>query len=139
MNFGLGEVVQRETKIRRRAFTLPDGDATIATPQDRLAKRNRTIAARYYYWTEIKRRRFDDVMKNSVRLRVLCWRPHHTERTGRPGQAAALAAGATPCRTEAGKAVSGLRVALIKELRFINHPIHFQVIGSALRRGADAS
>lgn len=63
LNFGLGEVVQRETKIRRRAFTLPDGDATIATPQDRLAKRNRTIAARYYYWTEINRRRFDDVMK----------------------------------------------------------------------------
>ena len=63
LNFGLGGVVQRETKIRRRAFTLPSGDATIATPQDRLAKRNRTIAARYYYWTEIKRRRFDDVMK----------------------------------------------------------------------------
>ena len=63
LNFGLGGVVQRETKIRRRAFTLPDGDATIVTPQDRLAKRNRTIAARYYYWTEIKRRRFDDVMK----------------------------------------------------------------------------
>lgn len=62
-NFDLGEVAQRETKIRRRAFTLPSGDATITTPQDRLAKRNRTIAARYYYWTEIKRRRFDDVMK----------------------------------------------------------------------------
>lgn len=63
LNFDLGKVAQRETKIRRRAFTLPDGDATIVTPQDRLAKRNRTIAARYYYWTEIKRRRFDDVMK----------------------------------------------------------------------------
>lgn len=63
LNFGLGEVAHRETKIRRRAFTLPNGDATIATPQDRLAKRNRTIVARYYYWTEIKRRRFDDVMK----------------------------------------------------------------------------
>ena len=63
LNFGLGEVAQRETKIRRRAFTMPDGDATIATPQDRLEKRNRTIVARYYYWTEIKRRRFDDVMK----------------------------------------------------------------------------
>ena len=63
LNFGLGEVAHRETKIRRRAFTLPNGDASIATPQDRLAKRNRTIVARYYYWTEIKRRRFDDVMK----------------------------------------------------------------------------
>lgn len=63
LNFDLGKVAQRETKIRRRAFTLPDGDATIVTPQDRLAKRNRTIVARYYYWTEIKRRRFDDVMK----------------------------------------------------------------------------
>ena len=136
--FDLGKVAQRETKIRRRAFTLPSGDTTITTPQDRLAKRNRTIAARYYYWTEIKRRRFDDVMKILSDYEFFCGRAHHTERTGRPRRTATLAAAATPNNTEAGKAVPRLRVALIKELRFINHPIHFQVIGSALRRGADA-
>lgn len=63
LNFDFGEVAERVTKIRRRAFTQPKGDATIVSTKDRLDKRNRTIIARYYYWTEIKRRRFDDVMK----------------------------------------------------------------------------
>lgn len=63
LNFDFGEVAERVTKIRRRAFTQPKGDATIVSAKDRLDKRNRTIIARYYYWTEIKRRRFDDVMK----------------------------------------------------------------------------
>lgn len=63
LNFDCGEVVQRNTTIRRRAFTQPKGDATIVTRKDRLDKRNRTLVARYYYWTEMKRRRFDDVMK----------------------------------------------------------------------------
>jgi hypothetical protein len=31
--------------------------------RDRLEKRNRIMTARYYYWTEIKRRRFDDVLR----------------------------------------------------------------------------
>lgn len=63
LNFDFGEVAERVTKIRRRTFTQPKGDATIVSTKDRLEKRNRTIIARYYYWTEIKRRRFDDVMK----------------------------------------------------------------------------
>ena len=63
LNFDFGEVAERVTKIRRRTFTQPKGDATIVSAKDRLDKRNRTIIARYYYWTEIKRRRFDDVMK----------------------------------------------------------------------------
>ena len=29
----------------------------------RLSLRNRAMIARYYYWTEIRRRRFDDVMR----------------------------------------------------------------------------
>ena len=33
------------------------------TRRDRLEKRNRIMTARYYYWTEIKRRRFDDVLR----------------------------------------------------------------------------
>lgn len=31
--------------------------------QEHVYKRNRELIARYYYWTEIRRRRFDDVMR----------------------------------------------------------------------------
>ena len=62
-NFDFGEMVERETVIRRRVRTQPKGDKGIASRKDRLDKRNRTLVARYYYWTEIKRRRFDDVVK----------------------------------------------------------------------------
>lgn len=48
---------------RRRTRTAPTADATITSRRDRLEKRNRIMTARYYYWTEIKRRRFDDVLK----------------------------------------------------------------------------
>ena len=30
--------------------------------EERLEARNRLLAARFYYWTELRRRRFDDVM-----------------------------------------------------------------------------
>ena len=43
---------------RRRTRT-----AAITSRRDRLEKRNRIMTARYYYWTEIKRRRFDDVLR----------------------------------------------------------------------------
>ena len=42
---------------RRRTRTVASSDAA------RLEKRNRIMTARYYYWTEIKRRRFDDVLR----------------------------------------------------------------------------
>lgn len=48
---------------RRRPRTVPVSDASITSRRERLEKRNRLITARYYYWTEIKRRRFDDVLK----------------------------------------------------------------------------
>lgn len=48
---------------RRRPRTQPMSDEKIITRRDRLDKRDRIMAARYYYWTEIKRRRFDDVLK----------------------------------------------------------------------------
>ncbi|MGL4331272.1 MAG: hypothetical protein ACRCSR_00470 [Bacteroidales bacterium] len=48
---------------RRASRTAAYSDATIASRSDRLEKRNRIMTARYYYWTEIKRRRFDDVLK----------------------------------------------------------------------------
>lgn len=42
------------------------GEATKAEPLTRKARvdnRNHVMIARYYYWTEIRRLRFDDVMK----------------------------------------------------------------------------
>lgn len=48
---------------RRRSRTVAASDAAITSRRDRLEKRNRIMTARYYYWTEIKRRRFDDVLK----------------------------------------------------------------------------
>lgn len=66
MNFeGVKVVGGREAagKVRRRTKTLAVGDVTVSGRRDRLAKRNRTMVARYYYWTEIRRRRFDDVLK----------------------------------------------------------------------------
>lgn len=48
---------------RRRTRTVASSDAAITSRRDRLKKRNRIMTARYYYWTEIKRRRFDDVLR----------------------------------------------------------------------------
>ena len=45
---------------RRRTRTVASSDAAITSRRDRLEKRNRIMTARYYYWTEIKRRRFDN-------------------------------------------------------------------------------
>lgn len=47
---------------RRGTRTPAVRDAAITCRRDRLEKRNRIMTARYYYWTEIKRRRFDDVL-----------------------------------------------------------------------------
>lgn len=48
---------------RRRTRTVASSDAAITSRRDRLENRNRIMTARYYYWTEIKRRRFDDVLR----------------------------------------------------------------------------
>lgn len=48
---------------RRRPRTAASCDEGITCRRDRLEKRNRALIARYYYWTELKRRRFDDVLK----------------------------------------------------------------------------
>lgn len=48
---------------RRITRSYGKGDDSIITRGDRLAKRNRTMVARYYYWVELKRRRFDDTIK----------------------------------------------------------------------------
>lgn len=48
---------------RRATRTVASCDTTITSRQDRLVKRDRAMTARYYYWAEIKRRRFDDVLR----------------------------------------------------------------------------
>lgn len=50
-------------RIRRRRVRMPAESAeTLTSRRMRVNDRNRTLIARYYYWTEIRRRRFDDVM-----------------------------------------------------------------------------
>ncbi|WP_295990519.1 hypothetical protein [uncultured Alistipes sp.] len=60
-----GEIPKLEKlKHRRRMRTEPTaGDELISCRSERMAKRNRVLTARYYYWTEIERRRFDDAVR----------------------------------------------------------------------------
>ncbi|MBD9165890.1 MAG: hypothetical protein EGQ00_02395 [Parabacteroides johnsonii] len=51
-------------RIRRRRVKMSVDPATgQSSRRVRLSLRNRAMIARYYYWTEIRRRRFDDVMR----------------------------------------------------------------------------
>lgn len=61
--FDLPPIIPERTTVRRRSRTLSIGDENISCRSERLTKRNKTMLARYYYWTEIKRRRFDDVLR----------------------------------------------------------------------------
>lgn len=48
---------------RTRHRTQPQScDGSIVSRRDRLNVRDRVLVARYYYWTELERRRFDDVL-----------------------------------------------------------------------------
>lgn len=38
-------------------------NSSITSRADRVNARNRVLTARYYYWTELQRRRFDDVLR----------------------------------------------------------------------------
>lgn len=55
--------VPEPTERRRLAHSTLPGDETIVSRRDRLNKRNRLLVARYYYWSEIKRRRNDDIYR----------------------------------------------------------------------------
>ena len=60
-SLNLDGVFSAETGRRRRRKPLsPSG---VTSRRLRVNKRNRILIARYYYWTEIKRRRFDDVVR----------------------------------------------------------------------------
>lgn len=50
-------------RIRRRRAKMPANTNDLSSRRARLSFRNRAMIARYYYWTEIRRRRFDDVMR----------------------------------------------------------------------------
>lgn len=52
--------VEPPTRTRRKLATAPRKRMQGGRPA-RLEERNRVLVARYYYWTEIRRRRADDV------------------------------------------------------------------------------
>lgn len=47
---------------RARPISVTPGEENISKRKMRVNDRNKVMIARYYYWTEIRRRRFDDVM-----------------------------------------------------------------------------
>lgn len=47
-------------RVRHRGLAQRDG--TFLSRTDRVNARNKVLTARYYYWTELQRRRNDDVM-----------------------------------------------------------------------------
>lgn len=49
--------------VRRRRVRRPLDDSGVTSRALRVNDRNRVLIARYYYWTEVRRRRFDDVMR----------------------------------------------------------------------------
>lgn len=57
------DVVTTEGVGRRRRARRPPETSQITSRRLRVNDRNRVLIARYYYWTEIRRRRFDDVMR----------------------------------------------------------------------------
>lgn len=61
LGFDVGTTVSE--RLRRRRVRMPASSETdLSNRRMRVNDRNRTLIARYYYWTEIRRRRFDDVM-----------------------------------------------------------------------------
>ena len=55
--------IEKAGNPRRTRSLARSGDGNITSRRERIAKRNRILTARYYYWTELERRRFDDVLK----------------------------------------------------------------------------
>lgn len=55
--------VAPDQKRRRRVRKPVNAETDQTNRRIRLSYRNRALIARYYYWTEIRRRRFDDVIR----------------------------------------------------------------------------
>lgn len=51
------------TQRRRLLRTAAVSGEYVISRRDRLSRRNRLLVARYYYWTELQRRRWDDTMR----------------------------------------------------------------------------
>ena len=49
--------------IYRRVRRQRVAESRFHTRQERISERNRLMIMRYYYWTEIRRMRFDDVLR----------------------------------------------------------------------------
>lgn len=56
-------VIQSASTSRRRSRPVQQNGKGISNRRIRVDDRNRVMIARYYYWTEIRRMRFDDVMR----------------------------------------------------------------------------
>ena len=115
---------------RRRTRSLPrSGDGNITSRADRIAKRNRLLTARYYYWTELERRRFDDVLK------ILADNEFFVE--DRTISNALVAEdefyNKLIRQTPVASDVSRVRLGLIHKLRFVDHPEYFQSVRPILR------
>lgn len=54
------EPLRNRTRYRSSA---QECDSNIMSRSDRINARNRVLTARFYYWTELQRRRFDDVLR----------------------------------------------------------------------------
>lgn len=54
---------QNQTERIRRRRTRATSDGSKTSRRIRVDNRNRLLIARYYYWSEIRRLRFDDVIK----------------------------------------------------------------------------
>lgn len=121
---------------RRRTRSLPrSGDGNITSRADRIAKRNRLLTARYYYWTELERRRFDDVLKILAdnEFFVEDRTPYDQQRPGRRGRVLQQADPSTYDQTPVASDVSRVRLGLIHKLRFVDHPEYFQSVRPILR------
>ena len=54
------------TLVRQDVRRIPKAEIpapSLMSRHERVSRRNRVMTARYYYWTEIKRRRFDDTVR----------------------------------------------------------------------------
>ncbi len=57
------DLPQFERQDVRRVPRMAAPAPVLVNRHDRIMKRNRVLVARYYYWTELKRRRFDDTIR----------------------------------------------------------------------------
>ena len=60
--FDFPQMEPRSHRVRFRT-QAQESDVGVSSRTDRVNSRNRVLTARFYYWTELQRRRFDDVLR----------------------------------------------------------------------------